>query len=572
MALKYPDRLESQNPQAYGIVKASEVVGHKHVLNIVDLFSIPDGILSESGNNTDNDAIGQRWFITNKGSFYELRNWNERHSAEGWFEIAGTQIGVQQIVAVVSSLPLTGYLVGDIVYLNRAYLHYSAGFYSAVQLSSGTAGIGWQPVSDMNPSEHTIYIATRDSDKMYYYDGSQMIQIVTGGTSFDPSTILPDPTMTVVTSISQGENTIDSYEITYEKREIGDPSNIEYDGFYIPTASNSNAGLMTGDDFASLKHTNYFLGIDKTSNQVEEDASIISFNSSASGMSLKYTTVDTARQDNDTIGFGEVKLPLVSSSQSGVISAIQWNELNDTINDKQDQLVSGSSLKTINNESLLGSGNIEISSEIPIASETILGGIKVGAGLTINPDTGVLSATGGGTADSVDWANITSKPDVFEPVPHEHEISDVTGLQEELDDKQPAGNYALKSEIPVNTSQLNNNSGFITQADVDEQIENKLDASIYNQDKSTFATKDEIPVINVATKDTLGIVRPGTGLSISNGVLNVTGEAAVDPSSLPVASETTLGAVMIGDGLQIDSSGTITLDLTIQATLQTKTI
>jgi hypothetical protein len=34
--------------------------------------------------------------------------------------------------------------------------------------------------------------------------------------------------------------------------------------------------------------------------------------------------------------------------------------------------------------------------ELPIASASVLGGIKVGSGLTINPTTGVLSATGGG--------------------------------------------------------------------------------------------------------------------------------------------------------------------------------
>ena len=51
--------------------------------------------------------------------------------------------------------------------------------------------------------------------------------------------------------------------------------------------------------------------------------------------------------------------------------------------------------------------------DLPIASETALGGIKVGAGLSINAETGVLSATGGGTAEAVDWANVTSKPDDF---------------------------------------------------------------------------------------------------------------------------------------------------------------
>lgn len=48
------------------------------------------------------------------------------------------------------------------------------------------------------------------------------------------------------------------------------------------------------------------------------------------------------------------------------------------ISGKQDLLVSGTNIKTINNQSLLGSGNITIS--------------------------------GGGTADSVDWSNVTNKP------------------------------------------------------------------------------------------------------------------------------------------------------------------
>ena len=45
---------------------------------------------------------------------------------------------------------------------------------------------------------------------------------------------------------------------------------------------------------------------------------------------------------------------------------------------------------------------------LPTASAETLGGIKVGAGLVIH--NGVLSASGGGTADSVDWSNVTNKP------------------------------------------------------------------------------------------------------------------------------------------------------------------
>ena len=45
---------------------------------------------------------------------------------------------------------------------------------------------------------------------------------------------------------------------------------------------------------------------------------------------------------------------------------------------------------------------------LPKASADTLGGVKVGAGLVVND--GVLSATGGGTADSVDWSNVQNKP------------------------------------------------------------------------------------------------------------------------------------------------------------------
>lgn len=46
---------------------------------------------------------------------------------------------------------------------------------------------------------------------------------------------------------------------------------------------------------------------------------------------------------------------------------------------------------------------------LPIASADTLGGVKVGAGLAISAE-GTLSATGGGTADAVEWDNVLDKP------------------------------------------------------------------------------------------------------------------------------------------------------------------
>ena len=45
---------------------------------------------------------------------------------------------------------------------------------------------------------------------------------------------------------------------------------------------------------------------------------------------------------------------------------------------------------------------------LPVATATQLGGIKVGAGLVIS--NGVLSVTGGGTADAVEWKNVLNTP------------------------------------------------------------------------------------------------------------------------------------------------------------------
>ena len=47
---------------------------------------------------------------------------------------------------------------------------------------------------------------------------------------------------------------------------------------------------------------------------------------------------------------------------------------------------------------------------MPAATAESLGGLKVGAGLAVKD--GILSATGGGTADAVEWEHILNKPQV----------------------------------------------------------------------------------------------------------------------------------------------------------------
>ena len=82
--------------------------------------------------------------------------------------------------------------------------------------------------------------------------------------------------------------------------------------------------------------------------------------------------------------------------------------------------------------------------ELPTASAEMLGGVKVGQGLTVTPD-GTLSATGGGTADSVAWENVTGKPETFPPAGHKHQAGDVEGLA----NVATSGNYEDLNNRPV---------------------------------------------------------------------------------------------------------------------------
>ena len=84
MALNFADRLVSNNPSAYGIVRAIEVSGHKTVSSLSALYKIPDCILSDSGDNTSNDSLGQLWYVVDRNKVYQLIDWEKRHEESGW--------------------------------------------------------------------------------------------------------------------------------------------------------------------------------------------------------------------------------------------------------------------------------------------------------------------------------------------------------------------------------------------------------------------------------------------------------------------------------------------------------
>ena len=127
---------------------------------------------------------------------------------------------------------------------------------------------------------------------------------------------------------------------------------------------------------------------------------------------------------------------------------------------------------------------------LPIASSDLLGGIKIGAGLSINSETGVVSATGGGVADSVDWNNITSKPETFKPETHQHVSADVTDLQGKLDakaDKTAISDMLTKTEASSTYAKASHTH---TASQVTD-LQGKLDAKADKTAISDMLTKTE---------------------------------------------------------------------------------
>ena len=244
---------------------------------------------------------------------------------------------------------------------------------------------------------------------------------------------------------------------------------------------------------------------------------------------------------------------VITATSLGAITKADADTLYATksdLNSKQDTLVSGQNIKTINGQSVIGEGNIEIQqSELPIASANTLGGVKVGAGLSINPESGVLSTTGGGTADSVEWDNVLSKPE------------DIVNITERLASKLDTATYNSEKSSFATKDELNSKadasaitdmatqtwvqnqgyltevpSNYVTDSELTEGLAGKQDKGNYalKSDLNTLATKEEL-----ATKaDTSALSSKQDTLVSGTNIKTINGETILGSGNLVIQSGT----------------------------------
>lgn len=184
-------------------------------------------------------------------------------------------------------------------------------------------------------------------------------------------------------------------------------------------------------------------------------------------------------------------------------------QVNNLLNNKADKTEIPTKVSELENDK----GYI---SELPVASATQLGGIKVGDNLIITKD-GVLSATGGGTGTS-DYNALSNKPALNTDnstaleVNAQEEISGTVSLHK----VSKTGNYndlLNKPNIPSKTSDLTNDSGFI-----DKSVSN-LD-NYYN--KTETYNKTEVNNLLVDKADVEDIPTTTSQLTNDSGYITNT--------------------------------------------------
>lgn len=133
---------------------------------------------------------------------------------------------------------------------------------------------------------------------------------------------------------------------------------------------------------------------------------------------------------------------------------------------------------------------------LPKASTESLGGIMVGAGLTIDGE-GHLSATGGGEADSVNWENVIGKPTAVS------EFENDSGYQTASD---------VESKII--------GKGYQTSAQVDEKLTvyaKKSDIASALKYKGSKNTYSELPSSGQSVGDVWNVVQADSSHNIKAG-------------------------------------------------------
>ena len=157
---------------------------------------------------------------------------------------------------------------------------------------------------------------------------------------------------------------------------------------------------------------------------------------------------------------------------------------------------------------------------LPKATTTTLGGIKAGAGVEVTED-GTLNATGGGTADSVDWSNVQNKPTKLSEFQNDsgfQTASDVQGSITAATTDMATKTYVTQQLANINKKQVVTSTTEMTDPNTIYLIANEgTDNNIYDE---YLVINNKPEKIGTTAVDLTNYLQESDLVEISNGEID----------------------------------------------------
>lgn len=224
---------------------------------------------------------------------------------------------------------------------------------------------------------------------------------------------------------------------------------------------------------------------------------------------IDYVTSDELEQQvSEAISSETVVREIQTQVEQSITGKADTTAVTQALSTKQDTLVSGTNIKTINNQNILGSGNIEIQGGT---------GATYTAGTNIDITNNVISVTGisvptSNTALTNDAGYITSQDIPTSNTAFTNDAGYITGVS-----------------IPTSNTAFTNDAGYVTSGEVQTQINDsisgKQDTLISGTNIKTINNQNILGEGNITIEGggTGVTYSAGTNIDITNNVISVTG-------------------------------------------------
>lgn len=272
MALFYPDRLQSNNPAAFAIVRAAETAGHRQVADLAALYAVADCMLSDSGTNQGNDALGQLFYVQSESAFYQLTSWAGRRQASGWKRMDFATLGADgklplaqlpdldtTLYKVVTALPAQG-IEDNKIYLVANPAGESGNTYTEYARIDGQWEKLGEHQAETDLSGYVRFTDTATTEKagaMSAADKKKLNKITDMG--LNQLDTLPND---LISDLKAVDADIDSVTIEFEQNHYGSSDGYQPETLEVvlPAATAEKAGVMTAADKGLLGQLRSIVG------------------------------------------------------------------------------------------------------------------------------------------------------------------------------------------------------------------------------------------------------------------------------------------------------------------------